>query len=114
MRPLVLLAQAPVHAYRLLIAPILVPSCRYLPSCSAYALEALERHGVWRGGVMALGRLLRCHPVRWLGGSEGFDPVPPKADATKCLAPQASLRHTHASGPCQHRASASATARQGS
>jgi uncharacterized protein len=46
--------------------------CRYLPSCSAYAAEAVERHGSWRGARLAFGRLLRCHP--W--GGSGYDPVP--------------------------------------
>ena len=51
---------------------ILPPSCRYQPSCSAYAIGALERYGAWRGGLLAAKRLLRCHP--W--GGSGYDPVP--------------------------------------
>jgi hypothetical protein len=51
---------------------ILPPSCRYQPSCSAYAIGALERYGAWRGGLLAARRLLRCHP--W--GGSGYDPVP--------------------------------------
>lgn len=51
---------------------ILPPSCRYHPSCSAYAIEALERHGTIKGGWMATKRLMRCHP--W--GGHGYDPVP--------------------------------------
>lgn len=70
--------QVPIRAYRLLVSPWLAPSCRYLPTCSAYALEALERHGPWAGSLLAVRRLLRCHPIRWLGGGEGFDPVPPR------------------------------------
>ena len=58
--------------YRRLISPMLAPHCRYAPSCSAYALEAIACHGAGRGGVLALRRLLRCHP--W--GGSGFDPVP--------------------------------------
>jgi putative membrane protein insertion efficiency factor len=51
---------------------ILPPSCRYQPSCSAYAIGALERYGAWRGGILAVRRLMRCHP--W--GGSGYDPVP--------------------------------------
>lgn len=65
-----------IHAYRVLLSPLLGPRCRYLPSCSAYALEALETHGLLRGGWLALRRLLRCHP--W--GGSGYDPVPGKRD----------------------------------
>ena len=63
---------APIWAYRLLLSPVLGPRCRYLPSCSEYALEALAGHGVLRGGWLALRRILRCHP--W--GGFGYDPVP--------------------------------------
>jgi hypothetical protein len=62
-------------AYRYLISPVLGPRCRYLPSCSDYALEALRRHGARRGLGLALRRIGRCHP--W--GGSGFDPVPPPA-----------------------------------
>lgn len=63
---------APIHAYRLLLSPVIGPRCRFLPTCSEYALEALVRHGVLRGGWLALRRILRCHP--W--GGSGYDPVP--------------------------------------
>jgi putative membrane protein insertion efficiency factor len=66
---------APIQAYRLLLSPVIGPRCRYLPSCSEYALEALARHGVRRGGWLALRRVLRCHP--W--GGSGYDPVPASA-----------------------------------
>lgn len=69
--------QAPVHLYRYLLSPLLGPSCRFQPTCSAYALEALEKHGAVKGGWLALRRLLRCHPIPWLGGGSGYDPVPP-------------------------------------
>lgn len=61
-----------VRAYRLLLKPWLGNACRFEPTCSAYALEALERHGALRGGVLTGARLLRCHP--WCDG--GCDPVP--------------------------------------
>lgn len=69
--------QAPVHFYRYVLSPLLGPGCRFQPTCSAYALEALETHGALKGGWLALRRILRCHPITWLGGSSGFDPVPP-------------------------------------
>ena len=59
--------------YRAAVSPWLPPSCRYVPSCSSYAIEAVERHGSVRGGWMALRRIGRCHP--W--GGRGHDPVPP-------------------------------------
>ena len=63
-----------VRAYQLLVSPLLPPSCRYLPTCSDYAIEAVAQHGVMRGGGLALWRLCRCHP--W--GGSGYDPVPPR------------------------------------
>ena len=60
-----------VRAYQVGLSPFAGGACRFTPSCSAYALEALERHGAWRGGWMALRRIARCHP--W--GHHGFDPV---------------------------------------
>ena len=62
-----------LRLYRLVVSPLYGPTCRFYPSCSAYALEAVERHGVLRGGWLAGRRLLRCHP--WNPG--GVDPVPP-------------------------------------
>jgi len=64
--------RAAIRAYQLLVAPILPPSCRYHPSCSYYAAEAIARHGPWRGFGLAIHRLARCHP--W--GGSGYDPVP--------------------------------------
>lgn len=60
------------HTYQYLISPLLGPRCRFQPSCSHYAIEALESHGALRGSWLALRRLLRCHP--WHPG--GYDPVP--------------------------------------
>ncbi|HKJ12964.1 MAG TPA: membrane protein insertion efficiency factor YidD [Ornithinimicrobium sp.] len=72
-RPLVWLVQA----YQLLISPLLGPTCKYYPSCSAYAVTALHEHGPLRGLWLAGRRLLRCHP--WSHG--GVDHVPPRRDA---------------------------------
>jgi putative membrane protein insertion efficiency factor len=63
------------RAYKLTLSPWIGRQCRYLPTCSDYAAEALIEHGPWRGGWLAAGRLCRCHP--W--GGSGFDPVPSSA-----------------------------------
>lgn len=60
-----------IQAYRFLISPILPPACRFYPSCSVYSLEAIRRHGPFKGSGLALRRLLKCHP--WHPG--GYDPV---------------------------------------
>lgn len=70
------LIQAPIYFYRYAISPLIGPVCRYQPTCSAYALEALEKRGPIVGLWLTARRLARCHPIKWLGGSEGFDPVP--------------------------------------
>ena len=66
----------PVHFYRLILSPIIPPRCRFMPSCSAYALEAVARHGAWAGFWLSAKRLARCHPIDALGGAHGYDPVP--------------------------------------
>ncbi len=63
-----------VRAYQKHVSPLLGPHCRYAPSCSQYAVEALERHGVARGLALAAWRILRCHPF----AEGGYDPVPPR------------------------------------
>jgi putative membrane protein insertion efficiency factor len=68
-----------VRCYRLLASPWVGQGCRFQPTCSAYALEALERHGALRGGWLALRRILRCHP--W--GGSGIDNVPEREDRVK-------------------------------
>ncbi|MEQ8766912.1 MAG: membrane protein insertion efficiency factor YidD [Planctomycetota bacterium] len=60
-----------VRFYRRVLSPLKPPSCRFHPTCSAYALEAIQRHGPWRGTWMALRRLLKCHPYH----PGGYDPV---------------------------------------
>jgi putative membrane protein insertion efficiency factor len=66
------LLRGAIRAYQLLISPLLPPSCRFLPTCSDYACEAIGRYGAPRGLVLAAWRLARCHP--W--GGSGYDPVP--------------------------------------
>lgn len=61
-----------IRVYQYCLSPLVGPSCRHLPSCSEYAEDALRRHGLARGGWLALKRLGRCHP--W--GTSGYDPVP--------------------------------------
>jgi uncharacterized protein len=65
-----------LRAYKKLISPALLPSCRYTPTCSDYAVEAIARQGALRGSAMAVWRVLRCHP--FVRG--GYDPVPMKTD----------------------------------
>lgn len=60
-----------IRAYRLLISPLLPPSCRFTPSCSEYAMQAIEKYGALRGAYLGARRLLRCHPFH----SGGYDPV---------------------------------------
>ncbi len=79
MSPAAYLVAVPIHLYRYLISPLLGPGCRYLPSCSEYALEALARHGALTGGWLAVRRLLRCHP--W--GDSGHDPVPQRVGGAR-------------------------------
>lgn len=65
-----------IRFYQACLAPLMPLACRFQPSCSAYAFEAIEKWGVWRGGGLALRRLLRCRPF----GSFGYDPVPERQD----------------------------------
>lgn len=67
-----LLLKAPVHIYRWTLRPLVGWRCRHMPTCSEYALEAIEKNGAWKGGWLTLARLVRCRP----GGSSGYDPVP--------------------------------------
>lgn len=70
-------AIAPIRFYQWFISPVLPPSCRFCPTCSAYAAEAVLVHGIFRGSWLALRRLVRCNP--WCKG--GYDPVPPLPDS---------------------------------
>jgi len=70
--------QAPIHVYRKVISPLKPPTCRFLPTCSAYALEAIEVHGAAKGTYLAVRRICKCHPFH----AGGFDPVPPRSDGS--------------------------------
>ncbi len=72
MSPLARIATLPVRAYRVVASPWVGHGCRFQPTCSAYAMDALERHGALRGGWLTLRRIARCHPC----GGCGYDPVP--------------------------------------
>ena len=67
-----------ITLYQRFISPYVGQSCRYLPTCSEYTKEAISTHGIVRGLTFGLKRILRCHPIKFLGGSEGYDPVPKK------------------------------------
>ena len=72
---------APIRFYRRYLSPLMPPACRFTPTCSRYAIEAIEVHGPLKGLALTARRLSRCHPIKWLGGSEGHDPVPPVSRA---------------------------------
>jgi putative membrane protein insertion efficiency factor len=76
-----------LRGYKWAISPMFPPACRYVPTCSEYAMEAVDRYGAFRGGWMALARLLRCHP--FVRG--GYDPVAEHVPAMK----QAPSHHSH-------------------
>ena len=64
-----------ITGYKYLISPIFGNSCRYFPSCSEYSVEALKTFGFFKGSYISLKRIFSCHPIKFLGGGEGFDPV---------------------------------------
>ena len=64
-----------IKSYKFLISPLLGNSCRYLPTCSEYSVDALKTYGFCKGLLISLKRILSCHPIKFLGGGEGFDPI---------------------------------------
>ena len=68
-----------IKLYKLFISPYLGNNCRYMPTCSEYFMESLEEYGVLKGSLKGTKRILSCHPIRFLGGGEGFDPVKKKS-----------------------------------
>lgn len=81
-----------LRAYKWAISPLFLPACRYVPTCSEYAMEAVERYGALRGGFMAVMRLLRCHPF----AHGGYDPV-----VKPSIGPQPQTILAHACCPSQ-------------
>ena len=72
-----------IKGYKFLISPLLGHSCRYLPTCSEYSIEALKTFGFFKGLIISIKRILSCHPIKFLGGGEGFDPVNKKINIKK-------------------------------
>ena len=67
-----------IKSYKYLISPLLGHSCRYLPTCSEYSIDALREFGFFKGLYFSIKRILSCHPIKFLGGGEGFDPIKKK------------------------------------
>jgi putative membrane protein insertion efficiency factor len=67
-----------IIGYQRLVSPYFPTSCRFDPTCSHYAKEAIQTHGVFKGTYISVKRIAKCHPIKLLGGSEGYDPVPKK------------------------------------
>ena len=72
-----------IKGYKFLLSPLLGHSCRYLPTCSEYSIEALKTFGFFKGLLISIKRILSCHPIKFLGGGEGFDPVNKKINIKK-------------------------------
>ena len=72
-----------IKCYKFLISPLLGNSCRYLPTCSEYCIEALQTYNLPKALYISLKRILSCHPIKFLGGGEGFDPIKKKIKAKK-------------------------------
>tara|TARA_Y100000590_G_scaffold257391_1_gene289101 strand:+ start:1325 stop:1567 length:243 start_codon:yes stop_codon:yes gene_type:complete len=67
-----------IRIYKIFISPLLGNNCRYLPTCSEYFIDSLNEHGVIKGTLKGMKRILSCHPIKIFGGGEGFDPVKKK------------------------------------
>ena len=75
-----------IKGYKFFISPLLGNSCRYLPTCSEYSVDALKEYGLLKGIFISLKRILSCHPIKFLGGGEGFDPVKRKIKVKSSIA----------------------------
>ena len=72
-----------IKGYKFLISPLIGQSCRYLPTCSEYSIEALKEFGLLKGTLISFKRILSCHPIKFLGGGSGFDPIKKETKAKK-------------------------------
>ena len=72
-----------IKIYKTVISPYLAPTCRYLPTCSDYTIECLRTYGIIKGILKSAKRIFSCHPIKILGGGEGFDPVNKEIKAKK-------------------------------
>ena len=70
-----------IKGYKFVISPLLGETCRYTPSCSEYSIEALKEFGLIKGSLLSLRRIFSCHPIKFLGGGDGYDPVKKKIKA---------------------------------
>ena len=68
-----------IKFYKFFISPVLGNNCRYLPTCSEYFIDSLNEYGAFKGTIKGTKRILSCHPIKFLGGGEGFDPVKKKS-----------------------------------
>ena len=65
-----------IKCYKYFLSPFLGPRCRYLPTCTDYFIDCIKLNGAYKGLILGTRRILRCHPIKFLGGSDGFDPAP--------------------------------------
>ena len=65
-----------IKLYKYLISPFLISNCRYLPTCSEYFIDCIKLNGTLKGTLLGIKRILKCHPIKFLGGGSGFDPAP--------------------------------------
>ena len=72
-----------IKGYKFVISPLLGETCRYTPSCSEYSIEALKEFGLIKGSLLSLRRIFSCHPIKFLGGGDGFDPIKKEMKAKK-------------------------------
>ena len=67
-----------IRVYKIIVSPYLGNNCRYLPTCSEYFIDCLKEFGFFKGFILGIKRILSCHPIKFLGGGEGFDPIKKK------------------------------------